>query len=54
LFVPDVPKFGQPINNVTIPVAREATLECVVEDLAMYKVRISQPATGLSTAAVLK
>ncbi|XP_021923928.1 neurotrimin-like isoform X2 [Zootermopsis nevadensis] len=36
--ITDVPKFGQPINNVTIPVAREATLACVVEDLATYKV----------------
>jgi len=39
LFVSDVPKFGQPINNVTIPVARDATLACVVEDLATYKVK---------------
>jgi hypothetical protein len=38
-FISDVPKFGQPINNVTIPVAREATLACVVEDLATYKVK---------------
>lgn len=36
---PDVPKFGEPISNVTIPVGREATLTCVVEDLATYKVR---------------
>ena len=36
----DVPKFGQPINNVTIPVALEATLACVVEDLATYKVKL--------------
>ncbi|XP_033607593.1 lachesin-like [Cryptotermes secundus] len=36
--ITDVPKFGQPINNVTVPVAREATLACVVEDLATYKV----------------
>jgi hypothetical protein len=39
LFVSDVPKFGQPINNVTIPVARDVTLACVVEDLATYKVK---------------
>jgi hypothetical protein len=39
LFVSDVPKFGQPINNVTIAVTREATLACVVEDLANYKVK---------------
>ena len=34
----DVSKFGSPIKKVTIPVAREATLACVVEDLATYKV----------------
>nr|CAD7452203.1 unnamed protein product [Timema tahoe] len=33
----DVPKFGEPIINVTVPVGREATLTCVVDDLATYK-----------------
>lgn len=33
-----VPKFGEPITNVTVPVGREATLICVVEDLGTYKV----------------
>nr|CAD7196090.1 unnamed protein product [Timema douglasi] len=36
----NVPKFGEPIINVTVPVGREATLTCVVDDLATYKVRI--------------
>jgi hypothetical protein len=34
----DVPKFGELINNVTASVGREATLACVVDDLATYKV----------------
>ncbi|XP_068087149.1 neurotrimin-like [Anabrus simplex] len=37
-FVSEVPKFGEPITNVTVPVGREATLACVVDDLATYKV----------------
>jgi hypothetical protein len=36
--VADVPKFGEPIINVTVPVGREATLMCVVDDLGAYKV----------------
>ncbi|XP_021937376.1 opioid-binding protein/cell adhesion molecule homolog isoform X2 [Zootermopsis nevadensis] len=36
--VTDVPKFGELINNVTASVGREATLACVVDDLATYKV----------------
>ncbi|XP_073992988.1 neurotrimin-like isoform X2 [Rhodnius prolixus] len=34
----DVPKFAEPISNVTVPVGREATLVCVVDDLSSYKV----------------
>jgi hypothetical protein len=34
----DVPKFGELINNVTASVGREATLACVVDDLATFKV----------------
>ena len=34
----DIPKFGELINNVTASVGREATLACVVDDLATYKV----------------
>ncbi|XP_066902921.1 lachesin isoform X2 [Halyomorpha halys] len=34
----DVPKFAEPITNVTMPVGREATLVCVVDDLSSYKV----------------
>ncbi|XP_049828521.1 opioid-binding protein/cell adhesion molecule homolog isoform X1 [Schistocerca gregaria] len=33
-----VPKFAEPISNVTTPVGREAILVCVVEDLSTYKV----------------
>jgi hypothetical protein len=35
----DVPKFGELINNVTASVGREATLACVVDDLATFKVQ---------------
>uniref|UniRef100_A0A8D8Y4J3 Opioid-binding protein/cell adhesion molecule homolog n=1 Tax=Cacopsylla melanoneura TaxID=428564 RepID=A0A8D8Y4J3_9HEMI len=34
----DVPKFSEPISNVTAPVGREATLICVVDDIGGYKV----------------
>lgn len=33
-----MPKFAEPISNVTVTVGREATLTCVVEDLGTYKV----------------
>ncbi|XP_039276201.1 limbic system-associated membrane protein isoform X2 [Nilaparvata lugens] len=36
--VTEVPKFGKTIDNVTIPVSREAVLDCIVEDLGSYKV----------------
>ncbi|XP_054267034.1 neurotrimin-like [Macrosteles quadrilineatus] len=36
--IADVPRFGEPIINVTAPVGREATLVCVVDDLGSYKV----------------
>ncbi|XP_021923939.1 opioid-binding protein/cell adhesion molecule homolog isoform X2 [Zootermopsis nevadensis] len=36
--ITDMPKFGEPIINVTVPVGREATLMCVVDDLGAYKV----------------
>ncbi|XP_055682669.1 opioid-binding protein/cell adhesion molecule homolog [Lutzomyia longipalpis] len=32
------PKFSMPINNVTVPIGREAILTCVVQDLGSYKV----------------
>ncbi|VVC44575.1 Hypothetical protein CINCED_3A012238 [Cinara cedri] len=32
-----MPKFAAPIANVTVPVGREATLVCVVDDLGTYK-----------------
>uniref|UniRef100_A0A1B0DRB2 Uncharacterized protein n=1 Tax=Phlebotomus papatasi TaxID=29031 RepID=A0A1B0DRB2_PHLPP len=32
------PKFSMPINNVTVPIGREAILTCVVQDLGTYKV----------------
>lgn len=36
------PKFKEPINNVTIPVGREAMLKCAVEDLGSFKVSFEQ------------
>lgn len=34
----ELPKFGEPITNVTVPVGREAVMGCIVEDLGAYKV----------------
>ncbi|XP_049318511.1 opioid-binding protein/cell adhesion molecule homolog isoform X2 [Bactrocera dorsalis] len=34
----DLPKFGEPIQNVTVPVGREAVLQCVVDNLQTYKI----------------
>lgn len=33
-----MPKFAEAITNVTVPVGREATLVCIVDDLGSYKV----------------
>lgn len=33
-----MPKFGEDLNNVTVPVGREAVFICNVEGLATYKV----------------
>lgn len=38
--LPDEPKFVEPIPNVTVPVGRDASLPCVVENLGTYKVRV--------------
>ena len=34
------PTFGGPIENVTVNVGREATLECLVDHLGKYKVNV--------------
>jgi hypothetical protein len=34
----DTPKFGEPIQNQTIAVGREAVFSCVVDNLQTYKV----------------
>ncbi|XP_037913495.1 neurotrimin isoform X1 [Hermetia illucens] len=34
----DLPKFGEPLQNVTAPVGREAILQCVVDNLQTYKI----------------
>ncbi|XP_062121543.1 cell adhesion molecule 2 isoform X1 [Drosophila sulfurigaster albostrigata] len=34
----DLPKFGELLQNVTIPVGREAVLQCVVDNLQTYKI----------------
>lgn len=34
----EVPKFGEPIPNVTVAVGRDASLPCVVENLGSHKV----------------
>jgi hypothetical protein len=37
-FLADLPKFGKPLNNLTISVGREAVFACIVENLGPYKV----------------
>ncbi|XP_051175236.1 lachesin-like [Leptopilina boulardi] len=34
----DLPRFGKPLNNLTVSVGREAIFECIVENLGPYKV----------------
>nr|XP_016945984.1 hemicentin-1 isoform X1 [Drosophila suzukii] len=34
----DLPKFGELLQNVTVPVSREAILQCVVDNLQTYKI----------------
>ncbi|KAH8244467.1 hypothetical protein KR026_010571 [Drosophila bipectinata] len=34
----DLPKFGGLLQNVTVPVSREAVLQCVVDNLQTYKI----------------
>ncbi|XP_070517853.1 neurotrimin isoform X2 [Cardiocondyla obscurior] len=34
----DLPRFGQPLNNLTVSVGREAVFTCIVEGLGPYKV----------------
>ncbi|XP_076172115.1 neurotrimin [Ptiloglossa arizonensis] len=35
---PDLPRFGKPLNNLTISVGREAIFTCIVENLGTFKV----------------
>jgi len=37
-YILGMPKFGEDLNNVTVPVGREAIFICNVEGLATYKV----------------
>lgn len=37
----DTPKFSDRMDNLTVTVGRDAILECVVESLLTYKVRVS-------------
>lgn len=37
----DLPKFGERLQNITVPVGRDAVLICVVDNLQTYKVQIS-------------
>ncbi|XP_055387123.1 neurotrimin-like [Condylostylus longicornis] len=34
----DLPKFGEPLQNVTIPIGRDAILQCIVDNLQTYKI----------------
>ncbi|EFN68639.1 hypothetical protein EAG_01209, partial [Camponotus floridanus] len=45
-----LPKFGKPLNNLTVSVGREAIFTCIVEDLGPYKVsNLARPYTGCLT-----
>lgn len=39
--VPD-PYFTRPIENITVPIGKEAVLSCYVENLGNYKVSLIQ------------
>ncbi|EFN86149.1 hypothetical protein EAI_13621, partial [Harpegnathos saltator] len=32
-----LPRFGKPLNNLTVSLGREAVFTCIVEDLGPYK-----------------
>lgn len=34
----EVPEFGEPITNLTIPISRDATFKCIVVNLGNYRV----------------
>lgn len=34
----EVPEFGEPITNLTIPLGRDATFECIVVNLGNFRV----------------
>ncbi|XP_053616824.1 lachesin-like [Plodia interpunctella] len=34
----EVPEFGEPITNLTVPIGRDATFECIVVNLGNYRV----------------
>lgn len=42
------PSFASPIENVTVPIGREATLSCIVQNLGAYKVSCC-PSAQLNT-----
>lgn len=39
-FFTEIPNFTGPILNVTVPLGREAMLECNIDNLSAYKVSI--------------
>lgn len=41
--IADLPKFVEPLQNVTIPVGREAVFSCSIENLQTYKVYTYAP-----------
>nr|KAF7406691.1 hypothetical protein H0235_014347 [Vespula pensylvanica] len=53
--VTELPRFGKPLNNLTISVGREAIFTCIVENLGPYKFEtlIHLPTTGYHPATVI-
>lgn len=44
-----MPEFGEPITNLTVPIGRDATFECIVVNLGNFRVRELPSCRSLST-----
>lgn len=51
----DEPYFAQPLENISVPIGREATLSCIVNNLGNYKIgwmKSDQTVLALATKVV--
>lgn len=44
-----IPRFPEPVNNVTVVAGRDAVLSCSVDNLHKFKVRHWQPKEGITS-----